>query len=166
LKAGPKPRRSLYSKMDVWQQLIVFSLDGQRFGLTLGAVERVERAVEITPIPRMPDNVLGVVNLRGQIIPVFNMRRRFRFPEREIDPSDQLIFARTQTRPVALLVDAVTVVIEPDVQDVRPATDIFPNLDGIDALVKGPDGLVLIHDLDRFLSHGEDNALAEALKHS
>lgn len=150
--------------MAALHQLIVFSLDGQKFGLHLEVVERVERAVEITPLPKMPENVLGIVNLRGQIVPVFNLRRRFHFPEREVDPRDQLIFARTVRRLVALLVDAVSVVMEPEARDVIASSEILPGLDCVEGVVKSIDGLVLIHDLDLFLSLEQDNALAEALK--
>src|SRR5579872_3597119 len=98
--------------MDTLRQLIVFNLDGQKFALRLAVVERIEQMVEITPLPKMPEHVLGVVNRKGQIVPVFNLRRRFRLPERDVDPRDHLIFARTTHRPVALAVDAAGGVVE------------------------------------------------------
>lgn len=152
--------------MDSGRQLIVFSLDGRNFGLPLEAVERVERAVEITALPKLPANVMGVVNLRGQIIPVFNLRRRLKLPEREIDPSDQFIFAHTKRRLVGFLVDAVSVSIEPMVREMTAVADLVPGLmdcrDGVGATSRG---LAFVHDLDAFLSLEEDQALTEALKH-
>jgi purine-binding chemotaxis protein CheW len=144
-------------------QFIVFTLDGQKYSLRLSAVERVERAVEITPLPLMPENVLGVVNIRGQIVPVFNVRKRFRLPARDLDARDQLIFARTSRRPVALVVDEVEEIIERDQQDVIPGDRILPGLEYVEGVARLADGLAVIHDLDRFLSVQEENALDQAM---
>jgi len=151
--------------MDQPHQLLVFHLDGQRFSLRLTAVDRIERAVEVTPLPKMPENVLGIVNLKGQVIPVFNVRRRFRLRERGIDPRDRFIFARTSRRRVALVVDAVSEVLGQQDQDVVASREILPGLDYVEGVAKLADGLVLIHDLDRFLSVQEEAALDEAIKH-
>ena len=145
------------------KQLLVFSLDGYRYALHLLTAERVFRAVEITPLPKAPAIVLGVVNIEGRIVPVVNVRRRFRLPEREIDPGDQLILARTSRRPVALLVDSVTGVIESPEQDLVPAQDFLPKVEYIEGVLKLQDGLVLIHDIDTFLSLDEAKGLDKAM---
>jgi purine-binding chemotaxis protein CheW len=92
-------------------QLVVFLLEGQRYALRLAAVERVVRAVEITPLPQAPEIVLGMINVEGRIVPVVNMRNRFGRPERAIELSDQFIIARTSRRAVALVVDSVNEVV-------------------------------------------------------
>ena len=74
--------------------LIIFTLDDQRYALPLHAAQRVVHMVAITPLPDAPDVILGVVNFHGQIIPVFNVRCRFRLPERTIALTDQLVFAQ------------------------------------------------------------------------
>ena len=76
-------------------RLVVFTLDDQRYGLPLSAVERVVPMVDITPLPKAPDIVLGVVDVQGRVIPVVNLRRRLRLPERDIALTDQLVIART-----------------------------------------------------------------------
>jgi purine-binding chemotaxis protein CheW len=144
-------------------QLLVFKLDGRRFALRLAVVERIERAVEIAPLPKMPENVLGIVNRRGQVIPVFDVRRRFRLPERDVDPRDHLIFAHTARRPVALVVDALEEVIERGDQDIVGSAEILAGLEYVEGVAKLEEGIVLIHDLDRFLSLQEENALEEAI---
>ena len=92
-------------------QLVVFTLDEQRYAVPLSAVERIVRLVEITPVPHTPEIILGVINVQGRILPVVNIRRRFRLPARELHPSDHLLIARTSKRTVALVVDAVSEVI-------------------------------------------------------
>jgi purine-binding chemotaxis protein CheW len=150
--------------MNKSNQLFVFMLDDQRYALHLSAVVRVVRVVEITPLPKAPEIVLGVVNVQGQIIPVFNIRKRFRLPEREINLSDQLIIANTSKQPVALLVDAVSGVIELSEKEVTTFEKILPGTEYIEGVVKLEDGMIFIHDLDRFLSIEEEVALEKALE--
>jgi purine-binding chemotaxis protein CheW len=144
-------------------QLVVFSLDEQRYALSLAAVERAVRMVEITAMPQTPEIVLGVINAQGRIIPVVDIRRRFRLPAREPHPSDQLLIARTSARPVALVVDAVNEVITLTGQEVVTGQTILAYLDYVSGVVKCPDGLIFIHDLDRFLSLEEERALHDAI---
>ncbi len=150
--------------MNALRTLVVFSIDGQRFALRLAVVDRIERMVEITPLPKAPENVLGVVNRQGQIVPVFNLRRRLRLPERAVDPLDQLVFARTQHRSAALAVDAVEGVMEATERDLVASDAVLPGLEMLEGVAKLSDGLALIHDLDRFLSLKEEAALAEAMR--
>ena len=145
-------------------RVAVFTLGDQRYALPLSAVERVVRVVEVTPLPQAPDIVLGVVNVQGRIIPVVNPRRRFRLPERDIALSDQLVIAHTTRRPVALVVDAVTGVLEYSGREAVGARDIVPGMEYVEGVVKMADGLVLIHDLDRFLSLDEVTALDRAIE--
>lgn len=144
-------------------QLVIFRLDDRRYALPLSVVERVIRAVEITPLPKAPEIVLGVINLRGRIIPVVNLRRRFRLPERDLRLSDHFIIALTSRRVIALVVDAVTAVMECPGEAVTPAGDVLPHLEYVAGVVALADGLVLIHDLDQFLSLDEEEALHRAL---
>ena len=142
--------------------LVVFTLDGQ-YALHLRNVERVVRAAEVTPLPRSPDIVLGVINAQGSILPVVNVRRRFRLMEREMEPTDRLIIAKTSLRRVALLVDSVTGVIERAEDDVVPADAIVPRTEYIEGVTKLDENIILIHDLDSFLSLDEERVLDNAL---
>ena len=144
-------------------QLVVFALEDQRYALHLSTVERIVRAVEMTPLPKAPEIVIGVINVQGRIIPVFNIRRRFHLPEREIELSDQLIIANTARRTVALVVDTVDGVIGRLSEEVTPADQVLPRIEYVEGIVKLENGLVLIHDLDKFLSIDEGTKLDEAL---
>jgi purine-binding chemotaxis protein CheW len=126
-------------------------------------VERVVRVVDLAPLPDAPDIVLGIVNIEGRIIPVINMRKRFRLPERDIVLSDQLVIARTRQRSVALVTDAVSGIFEYAEPDIVVAETILPGLEYIDGVVKLSDGLILIHNLDRFLSLEEAASIDSAM---
>lgn len=143
---------------------VVFSLDAGRYALPLAAVERIVRAVEITPLPSAPPIVLGAIDVQGRVLPVFNIRRRFGLPERDIDPADQFVIARSANRAVVLVVDAAQGVLQSPVSDTISAASIASGLEHIQGVIRLPDGLVLIQDLDLFLSAAESRALDEALE--
>ena len=145
-------------------EIVAFTLVGRRYGLPLSAVERIVRAVDITLLPKAPDIVLGVVNVQGRVIPVINVRRRFHLPEREIALTDQMVIARTTRRSVALVVDSVTGVLEYSDQEAVVSQDVVPELQYIEGVVKLDDGLILVHNLDKFLSLEEETVLDRALE--
>lgn len=143
--------------------LLVFTIDEQRYALHLHAVERVISAVETTHLPKAPEIVVGVVNVQGRVIPVVNIRKRFRLPDKETDLSDQLIIANTEKWPVALLTNGVSGVIEQSEEGVIASEKILPGMEYVEGVVKLEDGLVLIHNLDKFLSLEEEEAISNRL---
>lgn len=144
-------------------RVVVFALGDQRYGLLLAVVECVVRMVDVTPLPQAPAIVHGVINMRGRIIPVLNLRQRFRLPERDFALTDQLVVAHTTRRPVALVADEVAGVHVYSAHQAIAARDIVPGIEYAEGVVKLDDGLVLIHDLDRFLSLEEEAALGQAI---
>lgn len=145
-------------------RLVVFRVDEHRFALPLMAVERVIRAVAITPLPNAPAVVLGVIDVQGQVLPVCDVRERFRVPRRSIRLSDHIAVVRTQRRPLSLLVDVAEGVIERPADDIIGAREIDARLEHLRGIVQLEDGLVLVEDLERFLSTHEAQMLEEALR--
>jgi purine-binding chemotaxis protein CheW len=144
-------------------QWVVFCLDAGRYALPLAAVDRIVRAVHVTPLPRAPGIVLGAIDVQGRVLPVFNMRRRFGLPERAIDPADHFLIAHTPRRTVVLVIDAAQGVFEHAATAVTAAANIAPDLEHIRGVIQLEDGLVLIHDLEHFLSPDEARVLDEAM---
>lgn len=144
-------------------QLVVFRVDEQRCALALAAVERIVRAVEVTPLPGAPHIVLGVIDVEGSIVPVLSIRRRFRLPEREIVPADQFLIARAAGRAVALVIDEAEGVFEREQSAVTHSYGISPGLEQFEGVVKLDDGLALIHDPEKFLSPDDARALDDAI---
>lgn len=144
-------------------QIVVFSLDEPHYALPLSTVERVIRAVEITPLPKAPEIVLGVLNMGGQIIPVMNVRTRFRLPPRKMHVDDRFIISRTSSRLVALAVDSEISIRTLADADVVSAKQALPFAEYVQGVAKLDDNLVLIHDLDQFLSLDEERQLDAAL---
>ncbi|ADO68679.1 chemotaxis protein CheW [Stigmatella aurantiaca] len=144
-------------------EVLLFVLEGQRYALPSADVRELARAVSLTPLPHAPDVVEGLLNLRGKLLPVLDLRRRFRLPPRPLSPSDHFIIARAGPRDVGLRVDRAEglLSLEPGTLDETPRE--LPGVGYVAGAVKLPDGLVLVHDLRTFLSEAESLALASAL---
>ena len=117
------------------------------------------RAVAITPLPNAPPLIEGVVNVRGRILPVLDVRARFRLPARALDPSDHFIVAAAGARGVILRVDRATRLAEVDDSAGEPAPGAAYEA-GVATL---GDGMVLVHDVGAFLSAAEAAALDAAM---
>ena len=143
--------------------LVVFRLDDNRFALHLSAVARVIRVVEAVPLPEAPDIVTGVINIQGKIVPVVNIRKRFRIEERTVDLNDHMIIAVTSKREVGIIVDEVLGVIECPEERIVMSGDVLSGMEYIEGMAKLEDGMVLIHDIEKFLSLEEEIKLDKAI---
>jgi purine-binding chemotaxis protein CheW len=136
-------------------EFLIFDLEGVRYGLPVADVREIVRAVLPVPLPGAPGVVEGVINLRGSVVPVLDLRQRLRLPTRPVEPTDHLVITRATGRLVALRVDRVvglSRVAAGDVQDVADAR-----------VAKLPGDLVVIQDLGALLSSADSSALDRAL---
>lgn len=145
------------------RQLVIWTFDTQCFALPLAAVERIARAVEVIPLPAAPAIVCGIINVQGKIVPVVDIRRRFGLPSRDMALADQIVIARTARRTVAFFIDTVSGIAECDDEDVIDAEHIVPGLEHVAGVAKLSDGMILIQDMERFLSLEEESALEKAM---
>ena len=145
------------------REVLVFEVGGQRYGLPTVDVRELVRAVAITPLPDAPAVIEGVVNVRGRVLPVLDVRARFRLPAKPLDPSDHFIVASAGPRGVILRVDRATHLALVDEASVQPPQTLGPGAAYLAGVAKLDDGLVLIRDLTTFLSAAEAASLDEAL---
>lgn len=151
------PERSLL-------RLVVFAIDGQRYGLHLPVVERVLPMIAVSPLPKGPAIALGVINVHGRVVPVLDIRRRFDLSPRDYGLTAHLLLARTSQRLLALPVDEVLGVQEVAADAVTPPDAVLPGIAHVAGIVTLADGLLFIHDLDAFLSLDEERHLTAALE--
>ena len=145
------------------REVLVFELGSQRYGLPTADVLELVRAVAITPLPNAPAVVEGVVNVRGRVLPVLDVRARFRLPVKPLDPSDHFIVAEAAGRGVILRVDRASHLALVDESSVQAPATLGPSATYVAGVAKLADGLLLIHDLATFLSAAESASLDEAL---
>jgi purine-binding chemotaxis protein CheW len=143
-------------------EYLLFMVDTQQFGLPVSLVDHVIRMVQVTPLIAAPPAVAGIINYHGSILPVFSIRERFSFPDRQVIPEDILIITVADTRSAALIADQVSGVVEIS-DDMIHAEDILPGITGIQGVLRNHDGMILITDLNRFLLPEEEKALKQVL---
>ena len=145
------------------QDLFVFYLGEHRIGLPLGRIVRILQAVEVMELPNSPDVVLGMINVRGQLVPVVDVRLRFGLEPKELEPSDHMIMATSRGRNMAFVADASVGVVATNVGNTFSHDQLDAKTPWIDAVMRTIDGVVFIHDFDNFLSLEEAGVMADAL---
>ena len=141
---------------------LLFELAGSRMALVARLVIEVVRAVEIEPLPYAPAVVSGVINARGTLLPVIDMRRRLGLQPKPLSPDDHLIIAECGPRKLALHVDRALDLTSVDPQGLERLSE-----DAASPYVAGAlaveDGVLLIYDLPTFLSNAEGPTLDSAM---
>ena len=146
--------------------LLSFDIAGQRFALPALLLREVVRAVAVASLPKAPPIIEGVINYRGTLVPVLNIRQRFGLGPRPLTPDQHFLIAHAGSRLVALRVDqAVDLVIASEAA-IEPAASVVPGAEYVAGLAKLPDGLLVIQDLERFLSLDEAEEATTALAES
>lgn len=144
-------------------QLVTFRLGPEEFGVPIGAVQEVVRLPEVTPVPQAPWFVEGVINLRGRIIPVLDMGKRFRLPDRPRTRQTRVLIIEADGRLVGLIVDGVSAVVRLPAHAIEPPPPMISGIgvDYITGVCKLGDRLLVLLDVGKVL-HPEDLRRAEA----
>ncbi|MEJ2456110.1 MAG: chemotaxis protein CheW [Candidatus Thiodiazotropha sp.] len=138
-------------------QFVTFVLMDETYGINVMQVQEVLRVTEIAPVPGAPDYVLGIINLRGNVVTVIDTRTRFGLPSKEMDDSSRIIVIESEKQVVGILVDAVAEVV--DLQegeiDVAPNVGTEDSSRYIQGVATREDGLLILVDLNKLLSDEE-----------
>lgn len=147
-------------------QLVSFVIENEEFGIDILSVQEIIRPVAITRVPRAPAFIEGVINLRGRIVPVVDLRKRFGLPERDRDKETRIVVVELGGRVVGFMMDAVREVIRVDRGVIEPPPDLAIGIDAqyIKGVAKLDDRLLILLDLDEVLSGDEQHALTAVAK--
>jgi purine-binding chemotaxis protein CheW len=133
--------------------LVVFELDDREFGLPIEDIAEIVPMVLVTPVPEVPPWVVGVINLRGRVIPIADLRTRLGLPPREPELNTPILVAEQGTRKLGLIADAVRDVISLPDDALEPPTEVGAadtgQLDAVSALARADDRLIVVLDLAR-----------------
>lgn len=143
--------------------ILRFEIEGCRYGLPAADVWEVVRAVAVTRLPKAPAVVEGLVNWRGTIVPVLDLRARFRHAAQASHPDHHMIVASAGERLLAFRVDRATELAAVEASAIVDAESLTRGVEYVAGVAKLADGLLLIHDLRTFLSRAEADALGQAL---
>jgi purine-binding chemotaxis protein CheW len=132
-------------------QVVVFRLADEDYGVPIDQVREINRLVPITAVPKAPASVLGVINLREQIIPVISLRERFNLPREANSEATRIVVSEVGGQTVGFVVDSVNEVLRLGEECIEPAP---PSTTGVDtAFIKGigklGDRLIIMLDLEK-----------------
>jgi len=149
-------------------QLVVFELADESYGVEISRVQDINRMQEITEIPHSPESVVGVINLRGRVIPVVDLRTRFGMPGAEHTKSTRIVVVQMGEEPIGMIVDAVSQVLRIPTKVIEPPSPVLTSLDSryLLGIAKLEDELVILLDLDYVLSKDEQEFISEAMAES
>lgn len=144
-------------------QLVVFELGDESYGVDISRVQDINRMQEITEIPHAPDSVVGVINLRGRVIPVIDLRQRFGLPIAEHTKATRIVVVRMGENLIGMIVDAVLQVLRISADIVEPPSPVLASIDSkyLRGIAKFDDHLVVLLDLDFVLSRHEQAEIAD-----
>jgi purine-binding chemotaxis protein CheW len=145
------------------QEILPFTAAEQRGGILLKYVDQVLRACAVSRLPSAPGVVEGIINVRGEIVPVIDLRARFELPREQLGLNDRFIIVRCSGRKIALRVNEVDTPRSLGSEAVAGSADELTDALGVSGAAKLPDDLILIYDADAFLSSTEKVALERAL---
>ncbi|NLI60971.1 MAG: purine-binding chemotaxis protein CheW [Clostridiales bacterium] len=139
------------------KQFVNFTLDSDVYGLDIMMVEAIERITDITSVPKTPDYVLGVTNIRGDIIPVINLRKRLDMDDRAYDDKTRIIICKFDDYRIGIVVDMVKDVFTVFEKNIQMGKDIFKDRknDFISKVIELQGDYILVLDLEKTLDLGE-----------
>ena len=145
-------------------QIVVFELGDERYGLDIATVYEIIRHQPITAVPQAPAFVEGVINLRGRIIPVVDLRDRFGMGEGDLTKASRIVVADAGGTRVGLVVDGVSEVLMVPTDSVEPTPEVAANADHeyLRGIAKLGERLIILLSLDGLFGAAEQSALAEA----
>jgi purine-binding chemotaxis protein CheW len=146
------------------RQLVVFRLEDSSYGLDIQVVREINRLVTVTPIPKAPSYVEGIINLRGQVVPVVNLGQRFDLARTEHGTDSRIVVVEAGGYTLGLVVDEVSEVLRVPSGDIEAATNMASTgieLGFVEGVGKVDERMILIIGPDRLFSGEEHAALAQ-----
>jgi purine-binding chemotaxis protein CheW len=148
------PVREERKAAEATEHLATFFLSREEYGVDVRLVQEIIRVSEITPVPRAPASIKGVINLRGRVIPVIDLKKKLGLGEVEPGRRTRIVVVKLRERLVGLLVDAASQVLKVPVSSIDPAPEAVVEIeaDYIRGVAKLPDRLIILMDLHKILS--------------
>jgi len=133
------------------RKLVVFKIDGESFGVDITHVHSIQEPLEVFKVPNTPDYIEGLINLRGKIYTIFNLRQKFNLEQKEIDDSTKIIIVKLDDIMVGFLVDEVNEIVTFDDSDIEttPSMIVSNSRKYLAGVAKRNEKIVLILDLTK-----------------
>lgn len=142
-------------------QLVAFRLSNEEYGVSITQVQEIIRRSEPTRIPQTPPFVEGVINLRGNLIPIIDLKKRFKLPESETDDNTRIVIVEVEDQTVGIIVDAVSEVLRLTTDAIEPPPPGVATIEAeyLKGVGKIEDRLLILLDIDKLLTTREKKDL-------
>ncbi|MEX0798053.1 MAG: chemotaxis protein CheW [Bacteriovoracaceae bacterium] len=139
------------------ERFLVFTLNGEKYALTLLKVKEVIALTKTTPMPYMPSYFKGIMNLRGKVISVIDLRLKFKMKESGESSETTIIILDIDSLSVGVVVDSVDFVLSPPAEHIQPAPDVEGHIGAeyVEGVVEHEEKLVLIVDIEKTVNANE-----------
>jgi purine-binding chemotaxis protein CheW len=146
------------------RQFLTFALGQEEYGVEILKIQEIKGFSAITPLPNAPAYVKGVLNLRGTIVPIVDLRKKFGMPEEAYTKFTVIVVVQVQGKIMGFIVDAVSDVLTVTGSEIQPTPDLHGQVDTsfLNGLAKAGEKLVILLDIDKVLTAGETAAAAQA----
>jgi len=147
-------------------QQVVFKLDKEEYGLDIVKVNGIEKFQEVVKVPNSPDYIEGMINLRGEVLPIVSLRKKFNLPKREYDDDTRIIVAMTDEIKVGLLVDSVSEILNIDEELIEVVPKLVAGIDRryIKSIAKVDKRMIVLVDVKLLIDDEEKISLGKAIE--
>ena len=146
------------------QQFLTFALGQEEYGVEILKIQEIKGFSTITPLPNAPTFIKGVLNLRGTIVPIVDLRKKFSLPEVGYTKFTVIVVVQIQGKIMGFIVDAVSDVLNVAGADIQPTPDLYGQVDTsfINGLAKTGEKLVILLDIEKVLTASEAAGVTQA----
>ena len=139
------------------RQCVTFRLDDEIYGINVMLVQEVLRVTDIAPVPGAPGYVIGIINLRGNVVTVIDTRMRFGLSAREMDDATRIVIIEAEKQTVGMVVDSVSEVVDIYSNEIESAPNVGNDETAryIEGVVSRGEHLLILVDLNKLLNDGE-----------
>lgn len=134
-------------------QYVVFEVENECFALDISKVKEIINPLEFAKVPNMPDFIEGMINMRGNIYAVVNLRNKFHFPRKQLDENAKIILVNIESQLVGVLVDSVTEILRVEDGEINETPELISKVDAefIKGVIKKEKNMVILLDIDRVI---------------
>lgn len=147
-------------------QLVSFNIGEEEFGVDILRVQEINRMTDVTRVPNAPEYVVGVINLRGKVIPIIDLRLRLGLPKKEYAKDTRIVVVELESRVLGFIVDSVNEVIRINREIAEPPPPMVSGIDSefITAIGKLQDRLLILLDLNKVIAIKNLKSIEEAVE--
>lgn len=147
-------------------QQVIFKLDNEEYGLDIMKVSGIEKYQEVVKVPNSPEYIEGIINLRGEVLPIYSLRKKFKLEKKLTDDETKIIVAVTNEMKIGFVVDSVAEILHIDEESIEKAPKIVTGISRkyIKSVAKQEKRMIILVDVDLIVSDEEKLELGEVIE--